>query len=492
MKPVLIILVSVIAAGCAGQSVMRRHSHGAAYGSYLRGLMFERDSDLLQALEAYRAALERDPRSALLNVRIGATYLKLGDMDLARQFFERALVSETNQPDALRWVAMLHASQGELREAMTAYERLLTVEPDDHLVLSTLADLYVLQGEFPKAIACYHRLIETVGSTSQLHFNLGVLYGRLEQFDDAIQELSRALERSPDSVEIRVALGLTYELSGQFDQAAAHYEEASRLDPLNPRLYHHAARAYVNGKHLAEAASTYQAILDLTPRDLDAIMGLVRVRLAQRQLGEATQFLAQGLRTLGDLAELYVALGLVYREAQYPEEAMRAFERAVAAQEDSASAHFYLGAQLDQVGQEPDARVHLRRTLELDPHHADAMNYLGYLDAESGQNLDAAKALIERAIELDPENGAYIDSLGWVYYKMGRLDEAIRYLERAAAMQGSDPVIFDHLGDAYFKRQDLEKARWNWQRALELDETQRTIKEKLEQVVPDRMTMPVP
>src|SRR3989338_2663836 len=225
-------------AGCATSRAARWHGE-AAYGAYLRGLMLERTARFPEALDAYRLALDQDRRSPLLHVRLGATYLKLGQTARALQAFNRALALAPDQPDALRWVAMLHASQGELEEAVAAYERILAAEPNDQFVLSTLADLYVLQGELPNAIDAYHRLITEFGSTSQLHFNLGVLYGRVSRFDDALEELSRAFELAPDALDARVALGLTYELAGRFEQAAAWYEDVVRMDPLNPPLYHH-------------------------------------------------------------------------------------------------------------------------------------------------------------------------------------------------------------------------------------------------------------
>jgi tetratricopeptide (TPR) repeat protein len=293
---------------------------------------------------------------------------------------------------------------------------------------------------------------------------------------------------SPESVDIRIALGLTYELSGRPETAATHYEAAILLDPFNPRLYHHAARAHLAAMHYAEAAANYQSALDLTPRDMEAIMGLVRVWLAQRRFDEAERFLGGEIQKLGPLPELYVVLGIVYREAQQAEEAMRAFERAIAGKEDYAQAHFYLGAQLDQLGRRADARLVLRRTLELDPDHPDAMNYLGYMDAEAGENLSEAKELIERALELDPENGAYLDSLGWVYYKMGKLEEALVFLERAAQLIDNDPVIFDHLGDVHLSRRDVAAAIRAWKRALELDNTQEKIREKMEQAQQEAAT----
>jgi tetratricopeptide (TPR) repeat protein len=204
------------------------------------------------------------------------------------------------------------------------------------------------------------------------------------------------------------------------------------------------------------------------------------VWLAQQRFAEAARFLGAQLEKLGHPPELYVALGIVYREAKQAHEAMRAFEQALARRSDYAQAQFYLAAQLDQLGRRQEARLGLRRAIELDPNHPDAMNYLGYMDAEDGVNLEEAKALVERAIELDPDNGAYLDSLGWVYYKLGNIERAILYLEQAAERLDTDAVIFDHLGEAYFKRRELEKARRNWERALELDPDQTTIREKLQ------------
>lgn len=488
----VLLVVVCLSVGCAGPRSTARSTHQAAYSAYLRGLMLERTAQLPDALDAYQLALEYNQDVPQLHVRLGATYVKLGQPDRAIEEFEKALQLDPDHVDALRWVAMLHTSHGELDEAVAVYERLLNAQPDDRFVMSTLADLYVLQGELARSVELYRRLIVEHGSSSQLHFNLGVLLGRLGQFDEALAELSRALEHAPESLEIRVALGLTFELQGDWERAAAHYEEAIRYDPSNPRLYHHAARAYANGHAYTEAVQRYEAILDLVPHDLDAMMGVVRVWIAQKQFGRAEALLAKKLVELDHPPELYLVLGILYREARQTTEAIRAFERAVALRHDYAQAHFYLGAQLDQIGRKDAARASLHRTIELDQNHADALNYLGYLDADAGVNLREAKALIERALILDPTNGAYLDSLGWVYYRMGRIDEAIAALERAVELLDIDPIVFDHLGDAYLAKGDLERARANWERALGLDPDQVAIREKLERYPVHEVTLSEP
>jgi len=485
----MVALVSTLT-GCAHmpvRSTVSEDSKRTALSLYMRGLMLERSSHLSDALSVYQEALEHNNDSSALAVRIGATHVKLGHPEQALRNFQRALALEPDDPDALRWIAMLQTSQGRIVEAVAAYRRLLEQQPADRFVLSTLADLYVMQGDLEQAVELYDRMVREFGPSHQLHFNLGILYGRLGRLSDSIQELSRALELSPDSVDIRVALALTYELNDQLEAAATHYEDAITLDPLNPRLYLHAARVRANQRRFTDAIHHYQVVLDLMPSNMEAILGLVRLWMMEKDFDQAQQLLGAKLKSLSQTTDLYLLLGLLYREANVPEEALRAFERATTVEETSPHAHFYLGGQLERLNRKPEARLAFRRTLELDPNYADTLNYLGYMDAEEGVNLPEAKAMIEHALSVDPDNGAYIDSLGWVYYQMGELDHAIEYLARATRLTDTDPAVFEHLGDAYFKRGDvkrgdMQKAQTAWEQALVLDASLDGIKQKLERI----------
>jgi tetratricopeptide (TPR) repeat protein len=121
----------------------------------------------------------------------------------------------------------------------------------------------------------------------------------------------------------------------------------------------------------------------------------------------------------------------------------------------------------------------MMETLELDPDNANANNLLGYMWAEQGINLDESIALIERALELEPDNGAFIDSLGWAYYKKGWLERALKQLELAASSIPDDPVILDHLGDVYFDLERFDEAEKAWEQSLENDPGSIEVKEKL-------------
>jgi Flp pilus assembly protein TadD len=138
----------------------------------------------------------------------------------------------------------------------------------------------------------------------------------------------------------------------------------------------------------------------------------------------------------------------------------------VAAEPKNDKFHFTLGAALDQNKQRPEGMVEMKKAIELNPANAQALNYLGYSYAEQGTNLVEAEKLVKRALDIEPEDGFYVDSLGWVYYQKGDYKHAVEQLERAVNLTGSDPTITEHLGDAYRKLGKVKEAGHEYTDAL--------------------------
>ena len=130
---------------------------------------------------------------------------------------------------------------------------------------------------------------------------------------------------------------------------------------------------------------------------------------------------------------------------------------------------FRKAASLEREKKFPESVAAFEKLIELRPEHGAALNYLGYMFADRNENLERALELVTRAVALEPSSSAYLDSLGWVYFRLGRLDEAERHLLTAKRLSPDDPTIEDHLGDLAEKQGDLEKARERWTRALALD-----------------------
>jgi tetratricopeptide (TPR) repeat protein len=203
--------------------------------------------------------------------------------------------------------------------------------------------------------------------------------------------------------------------------------------------------------------------------------------LALGREAEADEVLAE-LTAGGEREALLLAAEVCQREEDFAR-SIPFLERLGADGHEDLQILFWLGAAYERTGRPLQAEEQFRRFLEREPDSAPALNYLGYMFADAGTNLDEALDLIERAVELDPDNGAYVDSLGWAHFRLGNYDEARLHLERAAELVGEDAVVLEHLGDVYEVLGEREDAVELYRRALELEgENADELRAKLDQL----------
>ena len=144
--------------------------------------------------------------------------------------------------------------------------------------------------------------------------------------------------------------------------------------------------------------------------------------------------------------------------------------------------HFLLGVVFDEAKMHEKVISSMKKVLELDPEHTNALNYIGYSYAERGIELDAAEAFVKKALALKPESGHILDSLGWVYYKKGEFAKAVKELERAMKLLPEDPIVNEHLGDAYLKNNNKKKALSAYENALKMNPGNRELTEKIDRL----------
>jgi tetratricopeptide (TPR) repeat protein len=235
----------------------------------------------------------------------------------------------------------------------------------------------------------------------------------------------------------------------------------------------HMADVLARGRHWALA----ERALSRIPAD-DPLAPAARLRLAvvtdrQDRTADAVAALERIAADFPDRAEPWVRLGDLLRVRSRFQEAAAAYDRAIARIGPPQRQHwvlFYARAiALERSRNWPRAEADFREALRLNPDQPDVLNYLGYSLADQGRNLEEARRMIERAVELRPEDGAIVDSLGWVLYRMNDIPGAVRWLERAVELQPRDATINDHLGDAYWAAGRRLEAEFQWRRALNLN-----------------------
>jgi Flp pilus assembly protein TadD len=167
--------------------------------------------------------------------------------------------------------------------------------------------------------------------------------------------------------------------------------------------------------------------------------------------------------------DVYVSLAVTYIHKEDYRAAEAVLKDALSRFKDNEDLLFNLAIVCEKEKRFAEMEAYLRKLIEINPDHANALNYLGYSYAEKGIHLEEAQALIQRAVALKPDNGYILDSLGWVFFKSGNTEEGLKTLLKAAELVKDDPTVFEHIGDVYHAMNVKDKAIEYWKKAIEFD-----------------------
>ncbi len=272
---------------------------------------------------------------------------------------------------------------------------------------------------------------------------------------------------------------------GDIDKAIQEYRKALEADNQSSLLHLNLASAFIKKNDIPSAILELRQSIDLAPDAVEPHAILALVYTTQNKAELATQEYALALKNAAKLEpeniEIYKSLGAIYLQQHKLREAEGIFKLVVGLAPLDAEAHFYLGSIYYDLKDYTATEKEFKTAIKLKPDYHEALNFLGYFYLEQDKNIDRAGAMIKQALSFEPENGAYVDSLGWFYFKKGKFKEALVHLEKAASFL-NDPVIYEHLGDVFMKLGNRDSAKLNWEKSLKLDSTQDKVKVKLLQV----------
>ncbi|MGB9484815.1 MAG: tetratricopeptide repeat protein [Terriglobia bacterium] len=455
--------------------------------SSLAQLYFEQ-GDYAGAVELLKKIPEDDLDPSLLAM-LGYAYSQKHDFESAVATYEKALAKDPENQELRRSYADALMDMGNTPAARTEFEKILKADPDDGSTYLRLAQLDRQEGRFDQARKELER-----ARTSPQPADTKIQYDMKIQYEQAL--LEDAAGNQDKAIELLQGLVKSSEQAGgQYTPGEANnraiFLERLGLIYRTQRKYQPALQAFQQivalGK--AQAPRGEELIVDtmrLThqlPKALDEVNSAVQKFPAERSLrilrayvvgemgrvGEAVNQL-QGLmnNTPAD-RELYLSVAQVYSQAKQFAEAEQAVNKALgysSKPEEQEYSRFMLASIYERQKKYDLAEEQFKKVLAVDPLNASAANYLGYMLADRGVRLEESVKYIQKALELEPNNGAYLDSLGWAYYKMNRCDLAEPPLEQAARLMSDDPTIHEHLGHLYLQMGKETLAEQEWERAL--------------------------
>ncbi len=410
-----------------------------------------------EAQHGLEARVLADPKNADLHRRLAEVLLQRNDTEAARREFRQSFDLD---PTDVRVVDRLSDLLGpdDASKLAEVLEGFVEAVPEATVQAARLADLYLMQGESERAIDVLVPLVKSGVLEVRAEVVLAQLLQSMGRGEESLAILREREQAGPPSAERQRLIGELCADRGDRQEAVTHFDRSLELDPAGGETY-----------------ASYLLLLS-TPEGEDESEEASNARRARlRELAEV----AQGHVSPSSLRQNFLVGAVLSRLGNY-EAARDLLRRATEIAPDDKRTLYELALTQEQLGEDRDAVATLEKVLDLDPEDSEILNFYGYLLAENGWQLERAERAVQRALEDQPENGAYLDSLGWVYYQQGRYEEALEKIVDAANTLGDDPVILEHLGDCLLKLNRASDAVDAYERALQVGADAKDLEERLE------------
>lgn len=402
------------------------------------------------AIEANRRALQKDPANLAAYQYLAQLYLQNQQADEGLKLLDTA--AKQSKADA-EWLIdigetlILFARGGKMDaakpRALDLFKRALALKPTNPALLQRLAEGFAFFGEQATAARIYTGLVDELPKAPGLRERLVEILLRGDNRSNAIPQLRALVADNPANPRLNFLLGSLLFTERQSKEAVDFLRNSIRLDERFEPAYHDLAAALIN--------------LDQTGPALETLEN-ARKKFAPSFVTEFYAALAHSRnKDYTNSLRFFSAAEVIARVNKETNRFTPSF-------------FFQLGAAHERCHQFKEAENYFRKALSISPDFAEALNYLGYMWAERGENLDEARVMIEKAVKLEPNNAAFLDSLGWVLFKLDQPQEALRWIQKAIERnEEPDATLYEHLGDILSVLRQPEEARRAYQRAYSIE-----------------------
>jgi tetratricopeptide (TPR) repeat protein len=436
------------------------------------------------------SSVPKSGRSAKLYSALGYTYEQQKQYKNAVDAYRHAIELDRDNLDAIRGLAENLLNDGQTDAALEQYKVIADANPEDAQTYIRIAEIYRKQGKFDLALENLKKAETMVQDSIEVPYNIASIYQAQGRYDEAVQIMRDLLKKTEKAdgtysgsaksnrAVFLERLGTIYRDQGNYQAANDTFRQMLALggDENVERAYQQIIDTWREAKEWQKATDVAQEAVQKLPNSRDLKMVLAAQQADMGQADKALADVKAMLKGNPDDRQVYITLAQMNtRLRRFPdaEQDLDKAEQLSTKDDDKEYVWFLRGSTYEREKRYADAEVQFKKVLASDPEHASALNYLGYMLADQNVELDSALGYIKRAVDLDPGNGAYLDSLGWVYFRLGKYDLAEENLLKASQKINTDPTVHDHLGDLYQKTGRLKMAVTNWDRAI--NEWNRTI-----------------
>ncbi len=487
----------------------------AARAELLKALVLDPDSAYLHFELAQLYALSRNYPEAIkeadqtlkLNPNWPEPYFFLADShmmarrpDLAEPYAQKLVELAAQDPFAYRELSRVYELEGRMDLAVSTLEDFVNRNPDAVELRKEYARILIRAGRTGEAETAYQELLQYAPGDYEAWAEYADLEAARGNWKEAISALNSELDLKPDNLQDRLDLARLLIRTGQKQPAHEQLEIAKRFSGENPDPWLFSGFLYLQEDHPEPARAEFLAVLQMDPKSEQALYNLGLLEMKLKNWAEASKWFSQipsasklypdaqaqmiwiaynqgkkeeAIRQAQSLTEshpggkaFWLTLVELYQKEERFEDAKKSLNEALKHIPEDPDLFYSLAIVYSLTGDNSKAIEFAQVALNKKPGDPELLNFIGYTWVEQNTNLGQAEDYLKRALELDPENGAILDSMGWLYFQKGRYQEALKWVTRGAEKMPDDPEIAKHLGQIYLKLGDRKKAREYFQKAL--------------------------
>lgn len=440
------------------------------------------------------------PKSIEIHTILGQFLLARGELKKAQVQFKKLLKMDSKSLNAYFGLIQTSRAQGNIAESINYARKAVEVDPSFAEGWATLAKLYLgekqlvkahkaarrayqmrsnypefmhlyaitleLQGQSKQAVAIYEALFRLHGSSEELITKMVGLYKQIGSLKEALGLLEEVRERGEASLAVELQIVFIHWELKNFSRAAKYLRVLHKKYPDNNRITYMNALGAEKMKEFKRAKELYLKISENSEFIEHSWYRLIAILRIQGELNEAIEVAKKGIKSGGDKAsEFYIVLSNIFSENKKFDKSVELLSQAIVEYPRETGLWFLLGVNQERSGDVEACIETMKSLIRLDPNFAGAYNYLGYLYAERSENLDEAEILIKKALGLKPNDGYYLDSLGWVYFQQANYKKALKTLLKANQIAPNEGVILEHIGDTYNALGQIDKAYEYYEKA---------------------------
>lgn len=501
-----------------------------ALSRFASGVSLEINEQSDSALEEFFRAGLADPTNERLVLDVARRLIQSRQLEKAGILLGKAAETAEASPNLLTLVALVFQEQDRFEEAVAADRKAIKKGPRLIGAYRGLMQLYLKKDKPAEALAVLGEASKVEGAGFDFELELAELYGFYMRQKPAEAEavkprMREALDRADvaksDNVALLQKLAEGYQFIKDMAKATDIYLDLIKRFPETPGLRERLTGLFIQSGDKQKAMDLLRGLIRDNPtKNPEAYVMLASLLREDKKFGEAAEQMERFLIVRNDLEQAYYELAELYNMDNKPEKALAVLDRVQKKTGDTFINYFYRALTFNRLKQYDKALVQLNaaevtakataperlthqfyfqvgstyernkdyaqavkyfeKCLEMEPDFAEALNYLGYMWAERGENLDRARTMIQKAVELEPDNAAFEDSMAWVLFKLNRAEAALPWILKAMKNnEEEDATLFDHLGDIYASLKNYSKARDAWEKSLKI-ESNAEVKRKLE------------